>query len=148
MSQGVTIVRTMSNHAPTTSPSDTNLERRRRRALVNELPEPLRLVYRRVLIVSLSQGVPIDPNALVVILCVLDEICEDPLRFTVPLVEKLMWHEVALFCMTHSIEMPTGSSEALFAVLAIGHGDDTLNVELEDPQAIFETLGTLASTPV
>lgn len=138
----------MSKRAPSTHRRTTCLDRGRRRALANELPEPLRVVYRRVLATSLREGVPVDPSALVVILSVLDEICEDPLRFGAPLVEKLLWHEIATFCASNEIEMPSSCSEALFALLVIGHGDETLRIELDDAQSVFRVLSDLGPLQV
>lgn len=135
----------MSTRADNPCKTPTPVDRTVRRTLTNELPLGLRRVYTRVLGHTLNQGVPVKPDALAVLLTVLDERFDEPLRFSPEMVEQLLWYEVAEFCAEHSLEAPIGCGEALFALVAISIADESLGARAEDPEAVFGVLRQLSS---
>jgi len=134
----------MSSHADFPRSEPVHVGTEIRRALTGELPVQLRRVYRSVLEHTLSQGVPVDPSAVAVVLSVLDERCEDPLLFIPERIEQLVWFEVAEFCAENRITVPQRCVEALFAVMAISLADPTLGARAEDPEAVFGALAALS----
>ena len=102
-------------------------------------------MYRRVLEHTLKQGVPVQANALAVVLTVLDERFDEPLRFRAEMVEQLLWYEIAEFCAEHRLDAPKGCADALFAVIAISLADEQLGARAEDPEAVFGALRQLSS---
>lgn len=112
--------------------------------MVNELPESLRRLYRRILVETLREGVPVCPDALAVLFSALDESAEDPLHIRCELVERLLWFEIASFCESNNLAVPAGCADALFATLAIGVAESGTGLRVEDPEAAFGVLSQLS----
>ena len=135
----------MSYSSPPIHVQRVPIDRAVRRAMVNELPESLRRLYRRILIETLREGVPVCPDALAVLFSALDESAEDPLHIRCELVERLLWFEIASFCESNNLAVPAGCADALFATLAIGVGESGSGLRVEDPEAAFGVLAELSS---
>ncbi len=133
----------MSFSAPPVHGDCARIDRTVRRALVEELPESLRQLYRSVLITTLREGLPADPDALAVVLSTLDERADDPLRINSEIVQQLLWFEIAAFCARSHLEVPGSCGAALFAVVAIGIAEEKVALRVEDPEAVFGALGAL-----
>lgn len=136
----------MSFSAPPVDDHCSRIDRTVRRALVQELPEPLRRLYRSVLVTTMRQGLPVDPDALAVVLSVIDECAEEPSLVTCELVQQLLWYEIAAFCARSHIEVPIDCTEALFALVAIGVADETVPLRVKDPEKTFGVLNQLGFT--
>ena len=135
----------MSFSSPPVHDRTCRIDRLVRRTLVQELPAPLRQLYRTVLITTLGEGLPVDPDALAVLLSTLDECADDPMRIHSALVEQLLWFEIAAFCARNQLEVPSGCAAALFAAVAIAMGDETVPLRVENPEAVFGVLSQLSS---
>lgn len=143
MSHPICSLCNMSNNAASRSRQLAPIDRQSRRALANELPVSLRRIYKQTLLATLREGLPVDPDALVILLSVLDESAEDPLRFCPEFVEQLLWCEITSFCAEHEVHAPEGCGAALFAVLALGMADESFGVRVEDPEKVFGVLDQL-----
>ena len=135
----------MNFSAPPVDDGCRRIDRIVRRALVQELPVPLRQLYRSVLITTLSEGLPVDPDALAVLLSTLDECADDPMRINSALIEQLLWFEIAAFCARSQLQVPSGCAAALFAAVAIVMGDEAVSLRVEDPEAVFGVLSQLSA---
>ena len=122
------------------------IDRAVRRTLAAELPVPLRRVYGRVLEHTLREGVPVDADALAVVLSVMDERFDDPLCFEPERIEELIWFAIAAFCEANELSRPTRCVEALFAVVVIGLSDPALGAVAQDRKGCFAVLRQLSTT--
>jgi len=121
------------------------VDRKQRRALLDELDVEARALHLDVLRHTLADGVPVNPSALVVVLSAHDDLADDSLCFSADHVNELLWCGVADFCADYGLEMPDGCSAALHAVLAIGTALDALNPSSDPPAELFTAFNALAA---
>lgn len=131
----------MSNETSGTTAESTKkltlLNRAARRALLDELPLPVRSLHIEVLRRTLAEGIPVNPAALVVVLSAHEDLADEALVFSADHVNELLWFAIAEFCEDFNLVMPDGCSEALHAVLAIGVALDALHPASDPASKLF-----------
>lgn len=138
----------MSIRAHERNPKTHALTVAERRALVAELPVVLRRMYRRVLVTTLREGVPVDASATVIVLSALDESYDDPMCFTAERVEELAWVHIGSFCAANMLAAPSQWDRALFSIMALAVADPSMGCDVEDPREVFHTLSQLTSSGI
>ena len=125
---------------------DEEIDKEQRRYLRAELPDCLNDLYKVVLTDSLRSGVPIRPDALVVVLSAHVEMVHDPLVFTNEHVQELLWFGIHEFCEDRSLIVPERCFEALHAVLASATKAEILSENSDRPGELLSALQSVRAS--